>query len=122
MPTNAKEAATPDDIAISIERETSLSVGKVLAIVSGVTMIPGIQCKNAKVTKKAIVDPIANKPNSCLVKPLATVFQSLYTPPIQTALEGPRNGATHMEPIITTTLLANKPPVARRADVATRTK
>ncbi len=65
---------------------------------------------------------MTNKPSICLIKPLPTAFHFLYTAPTLTALEEPRNGARHMEPIITTTLLANKPPVARRADVATRTK
>jgi hypothetical protein len=107
---------------MNIAKQTSLEVGIVLATVSGVTTISGIKCKKARVTKNAIVDPIANKPSNCLISPFMTVFHFLYTHPTQTALEGPRNGAAHMAPIITGALLANKPAVARRDDATTRTK
>ncbi len=99
-----------------------MSVGNVLVIISGVTMISGSKWEKAMVAKNDNVDPRANKPSICLIKPLPTVLHFLYTAPTLTALEGPRNGATHMEPIITTTLFANKPPVARRADATTRAK
>jgi hypothetical protein len=41
---------------------------------------------------------------------------------MQTALDGPKKGAIHMEPIITGILVTNKPPVARSADTTTREK
>ncbi len=97
-------------------------VGIVLAIVSGVTNISGTKCERDRVTKNATADPIDNKPSNCLISPLTTMFHFLYTHPTQTALEGLRNGAAHIAPIITGTLLASKPPVARRADVTTRAK
>ena len=91
-------------------------------MVSGVTMIPGMKCKDARVIKKAIVDPIASNPNNCLANPLTTVRHFLYTHPMLTALDGPRKGAMHMEAITTGTLLASRPPVARSEEAKTRTK
>jgi hypothetical protein len=119
---NASEAAAPDANATKLARYTEVNVGKVLAIISGSTVIPGAMRKNAQVTKNAKGDPMARRPITCLVKPLPTIFHFLYTPPMQTALAGPKKGAIHIEPITTGILLANNPPVARRAATTTRPK
>jgi hypothetical protein len=119
---NAKDAAAPDAKAMKLARYTDVSVGKVLSITAGFTVISGAMRKKANVTKNAKGEPITSIPISCLAKSPPTVFHFLYITPMETALEGPIKGAMHMEPIITGMLLANKPPVARRADTTTRPK
>ena len=115
----ANEAAIPAEMAINTLSTTYRSLGMARSRISWVTATPATYFTTKAVTIYAVPEPRKSKPKNCLANPPKKIFRLRKSPPIHTAREGPRKGATHMEPITIAELLISNPPVAIAAEANT---